>query len=60
MLPVHHNYHKHSHGADGAGSLNPMHTYQYVMEVIKARKVLGASLNGTLQHLLGLLFGVDG
>ncbi|KAK3497511.1 uncharacterized protein B0T23DRAFT_85776 [Neurospora hispaniola] len=28
MLAVHRNYHKHSHGYDGAVSLNRMHTYQ--------------------------------
>lgn len=30
------------------------------MGVIEAQKVLGASLDGTLQHISGLLFGVDG
>lgn len=60
FLVVRHRQHEHSHGVDGAVPLGRMHAYQQVMGAIGAWNVLGASRHRTLQHLLGLLLGVDG
>lgn len=61
MVPVvHHHHYEHCHGPDGAVSLGQLHTHPQVMGSLHPRRVLGSYRDGSIQHFLGVLLGIDG